>query len=122
MKLKKMFKYIKYLLFGVFTGLVFIGGHSMGKVSEKEVLDACLNDLHNQCGLTIEYALLLERENTKLNKGIQCCLISATTMMTSKVAGAILIVLGVGMIYSARQLSKLKERLKKRSQDIDTYM
>jgi len=71
MKLKKMFKYIKYLLFGVFTGLAFIGGHYMGKVSEKEVLDACLNDLHNQCGLTIEYALLLERENAKLNKGIE---------------------------------------------------
>ena len=71
MKLKKILKYARFLLFGVFVSLVFIGGHSIGNKSERKILDACLGDLYNQCGITIEYALLLERENAKLSKDVE---------------------------------------------------
>ena len=71
MKLKKMFKYIKYLLFGVFTGLVFIGGYSIGENSQRKLLKMCLGVLYNQCGPSIEYAILLEKENAKLNKDVE---------------------------------------------------
>ena len=71
MKLKNVFIRVRYLLLAAYTVLVFIGGHSIGQVSQEEVLTACLLDLNNQCGLTIDYALMLERENAKLNKDVE---------------------------------------------------
>ena len=71
MKLKNTFIRVRYFLLAAYTVLVFIGGHSIGQVSQEEVLTACLLDLNNQCGLTIDYALMLEKENAKLNKDVK---------------------------------------------------
>lgn len=69
--MKNVIIYISISLASIFTGHMLTTSGLMG--DQAKALEECVDEVSNKCSSTIQYAIALERENSRLNSIKNSC-------------------------------------------------
>tara|TARA_X000000950_G_C13916586_1_gene661320 strand:+ start:3992 stop:4204 length:213 start_codon:yes stop_codon:yes gene_type:complete len=69
--MKKIILYIVLSLTSIFAGYILTTNGFIG--DQSKALEECIDEVSNKCSGTIQYAIALERENSRLNAAKNSC-------------------------------------------------